>query len=184
MAMGMLVVPTWKRLMKRLDAGHEVAEGHAHRPWPGRSRASGIDPAVTVLWTPGSVELAHSEDAFRHGTVCSSAGNAARYRLGSGLDHLDHLGLFGHATAASPLLVDDDCGRAHHAVGHDVSNVGDFADLGIEVEFLHGFGDHGLGFLAVGASCAQDFDFHVVSPGMLNDDVRIWRSDCHADVHD
>ena len=29
MAMGMLVVPTWKRLMKRLDAGHEVAQPDA-----------------------------------------------------------------------------------------------------------------------------------------------------------
>ena len=29
MAMGMLVVPAWKRLMKAADAGDEVAEGDA-----------------------------------------------------------------------------------------------------------------------------------------------------------
>ena len=31
MAIGTLVVPTWKRLMKLLDAGDEVADGDADR---------------------------------------------------------------------------------------------------------------------------------------------------------
>ena len=62
MAMGMLVVPTFKALMTPVEAGDEVARAPRRRPWPGRSRASGSGRGRRGAWRPSCLSSSSGSD--------------------------------------------------------------------------------------------------------------------------